>query len=213
MSTMSPGASRSSAKMTTDMPKSVSTAMASRCAIYVFTVGGALLVDPHFLHPSEVVDRLVGDQVLDVGPHREVVELPVEDRPGRVGLELLLDVRDHRHPLLRVQLLGLLLDHLADFLVTVVAVVARRAAAVVLEEVGVGVVGTDPGEVGAGLVVAAGRHGMPLRGLDLLERGLDSHLLELVDDERCHVYVYGYRPGDHVDVHRLLGREAGRGET
>src|SRR5262249_27696150 len=101
-----------------------------------------------------------------------------------IVLELLLDLVDGGQPLLAVQLLGLLVDETHDLLVAVLAVVARRAAAVVLVEVGVGVVGANTGGVGAHLVVAAGRHGVPLGGLDLLERGLDPYLLELVDDER-----------------------------
>src|SRR5712691_8131105 len=106
MSTMSPGASRSITKMTRDMPSRVSRPMPSRCATYVFS----LLVPPHVGHAAEVVDVVVRHHVLHVRPHREVVELPVEDRPRRVLLDLLLQGGEHLEPLLRIQLLRLLID-------------------------------------------------------------------------------------------------------
>src|SRR6266850_3232668 len=118
MSTMSPGARRSRTKITADMPSSVRRAMTRRCARYVFTRApspASLLVAPHFLHPAEVVDGLVRDHVLHVRPHGEVVELPVEDRPRGVGLELALDRVVERQPLLAVQLLRLRVDHPHDF--------------------------------------------------------------------------------------------------
>src|SRR5688572_15757391 len=111
ISTISPGARRSRTKMTTDMPKSVSRAMASRCATYVFTripgratgegrclprsVAGAapapLLVRPHFLQAAVVVEGLVRDQVLDVGPVGEELDAPHEHGPHRLLLDLALD--------------------------------------------------------------------------------------------------------------------------
>src|SRR2546422_7965596 len=115
MSTMSPGARRNSVKITIDMPSSVRRAMTSRWTTYVFTRSpsrSSLLVAPHFLHPAEVVDGLVRDQVLHVRPDGEEVDLPVQDRPRGVGLELLLDRDVERQPLLRVQLLRLRLEQL-----------------------------------------------------------------------------------------------------
>src|SRR5215470_15364052 len=173
MSTMSPGARRRSVKITTDMPRSVRRAMTRRCRRYVFTRSSppsVLLVGPHFLHPTEVVDRLVRNHVLHVRPHRKVVDPPVEDRPRGVGLELPLDRDVERQPLLWIELLRLGIEHLHDFFVAVLAVVARRAARIVLVVVGVGVVGADPGQVRADLIVAASGHGVPLRRLDLLQR-------------------------------------------
>src|ERR1700675_3310791 len=146
MSTMLPGASRSRRKITIDMPKSVTRPMPSRWARYVFT--RSLLVAPHVLEAGEVVDVVVRDQPLHVGPVREVVEPLGQDRPGRVLLEPLLNRDDLLQSLLRIQLLRLAVEHLHDFLVAVLAVVSRRAAGVVLVEVRVGIVGAEPGEVG-----------------------------------------------------------------
>src|SRR5256885_2299622 len=131
MSTMSPGASRSSMKITADMPSSVSRATTRRCARYVFTRSpspAGLLVAPHFLHPAEVVDGLVRDEVLHVRPHREVVELPVQDRPRGVGFEPFLDREVERQSLLGIELLRLRVEHLHDFFVAVLAVVALLTA-------------------------------------------------------------------------------------
>src|SRR3989475_11527256 len=131
MSTMSPGARRNSVKITIDMPSSVRRAMTSRWTTYVFTRSpsrSGLLVAPHFLHPSEVVDGLVRDQVLHVRPDGEIVELPVQNGARGVRLEPPLDRVDHRQPLFRVELLRLGVDQLHDFFAAVLAVVARRAA-------------------------------------------------------------------------------------
>src|SRR5712691_421210 len=155
MSTMLPGASRISPKITIDMPTSVTSAMPIRWARYVRT-GGALSVQPDVLHAAPIIGRVVRDQVLHVGPLREVVEPPAHRRTGGVLLELLLDPPDQREPLLRIQLLRLLLDHPHDLLVAVVGVVPRRPAPVVLREVRVGVVDAEAGEIRAHLVLATG---------------------------------------------------------
>src|SRR5262245_39273418 len=129
MSTMSPGARRSSPKITTDMPRRVRRAMTTRRRKYVFMsrsatpVGGGypprvrsaprgarLLIQPHLLQSREVIDRLMRNEVLHVRPDREVVEPPVEQRPRRIRLELLLDRLHLGQSLLRVQLLRLLVD-------------------------------------------------------------------------------------------------------
>src|SRR5262245_23641771 len=172
MSTMLPGARRRRRKITTDMPKSVTSPMPSRCAMYAFTpsprVGRPLLVAPHVLEAGEVVDVVVRHQPLYVWPVREVVEPLREDGTGRVLLEALLD-RDHLlQALLRIELLRLAVEHLHDLLAAVLAVVARRAAPVVLVEVRVGIVGAESRQVRADLVVPARGHGMPLGRLHLL---------------------------------------------
>src|SRR5947207_12456993 len=113
MSTMSPGARRSSTKITIDMPSSVKIATTNRCARYVFT-DARLLVGPHVLHAAEVVDVVLRHQPLHVRPVREVVHAPGQDRPRRLLLELLLDGVDHEQALLLVDLLRLLVDHLLD---------------------------------------------------------------------------------------------------
>jgi len=65
-------------------------------------------------------------------------------------------------PLLGVDLLGLLIDHLHDLLVAIARVVSGRPAGEILVEVGVGIVGADSREVRAELVLLAGGQGMPL---------------------------------------------------
>src|SRR6185503_5369461 len=57
-------------------------------------------VPPDLLHPPEVVDRLMRDHVLHVRPHGEVIHPPVERRPRRILLQLLLDRPYQRQPLL-----------------------------------------------------------------------------------------------------------------
>src|SRR5437879_8804582 len=110
MAPTSPDARRNSVKITIDMPSSVRRAMTSRWTTYVFTRSPSrsrLPVAPHFLHPAEVVDGLVRDQVLHVRPDREVVELPVQDRPSGVGFEPFLDREVERQSLLGIELLRL----------------------------------------------------------------------------------------------------------
>src|SRR6266496_817662 len=122
MSTMFPGARRRSRKMTIDIPSRVTTAIPRRCATYVRVAASpraVLLVQPDLLHPAVVVDVVVRDQVLHVRPLGVVVEAPAHHRPGRVDLELLLDLRHQREPLLRVELLRLLVDLLHELLVAV----------------------------------------------------------------------------------------------
>src|SRR3989441_6824265 len=72
-------------------------------------------------------------------------------------------------------------SHLHDLLVAVAGVVPRRAAGIVLVEVGVRVVGSDPREVRTHLVLLAGGQRVPLGSLDLLEGRLRSeeHTSEL----------------------------------
>src|ERR1041385_949092 len=155
---MSPGASRSIRKMTTDIPNSVRMAMTSRWATYVFTAGAGrrLLVQPHFLHPPVVVEVVVRDQVLHLRPVGVIVDAPVQRGPRTLPLQLLLDLQHLGQPLLGIDLGRLLVEHGRDLLVAVEGVVARRAAREVLVVVRVGIIDADAREVGADLVVAAG---------------------------------------------------------
>src|SRR5262249_39560421 len=105
-----------------------------------------LLVQPDLLHSPVVVERVVRDQVLHVRPLRETRLAPAHHRPRDVGLELSLDLPDELEPLAPVELLRLRIDQAVDPLVAVVSVIARRAALVVLEEVGVGVVDDAGGQ-------------------------------------------------------------------
>src|SRR5437879_13492951 len=74
------------------------------------SLGGALLVEPHLLHAAPTVDRMVRDQVLHVRPRREVVESPDERRAHGCRFELPVDLLHQRYALLRIRLLGLLVD-------------------------------------------------------------------------------------------------------
>src|SRR5262245_13257347 len=118
---MSPGARRSSTKITTDIPNRVRTAMPSRCAMYVFTrlpsAPRGLLVEPHFLHPTVVVEVVVRDQVLHLRPVGEVVHAPDERRTRGFLLQLALDLPHLGQPLLGIDLGRLLVDHRGDLLV------------------------------------------------------------------------------------------------
>src|SRR5207245_1489300 len=87
-----------------------------------------LLVEPDLLQATAVVRHLVRDQVLHVGIVCEAIGAPAHGGPGRVLLELLLDLPDERQPLRGVDLLRLLIDQPAYLLVAVVAVVAGGPA-------------------------------------------------------------------------------------
>src|SRR5262252_1527689 len=147
----------------------------------------SLLVQPHVLHAAVVVERVVGDQALHVGPLREVLLPPGQHGTRHLGLEAALDLPHELEALRAVELLRLLVDQLVRLLIAVVGVVARGAALVVLEEVGVGVVEAARGEIGPELVVAPGEGGKPRRGVHLLERGLDADLVQLIGHEGAHI--------------------------
>src|SRR5262249_7133254 len=123
-----------------------------------------LLVQPHVLHAAVVVERVVGDEALHVGPLREVLLPPGQHGARHLGLEAALDLPHELEALRAVQLLRLQVDQLVRLFVAVVGVVAGGAALVVFEEVGVGVVEAARGEIGPELVVAPGESGEPRRG-------------------------------------------------
>ncbi len=80
-------------------------------------------------------------------------------------------------------------DHPVHLLATIVAVVARGAALVVLEQRGVRIVDSGRGEVGADLEVVAGEGREVLWGVELLDGHLDPHLVQLAGHERGEVEV------------------------
>src|SRR5712691_8147135 len=181
---MLPGATRSSTKIAMDIPTRVRTARANRRATNGHIGGrllgsdsGLLFVEPYLLKAGVAVYALVRDEVLDVRPRRVVVDAPAQDRTGAVDLQPLLDLVDHPPPLHRVEGLRLLLDHPVDLGVAILRIVAGRAAHVVLIKIGVRIVDADAGEVGAEEVLPTREFRIPLRALDLLQRGLDAHLV------------------------------------
>ena len=137
-----------------------------------------------------------------------------------VLLELLLDVPNDRRALLGIGLLRLLVDQTHDQLIAVRAVVARRAAGVVLVEVGVGIVDAEARQVGADEELAAGGHRVPLGGVDLLERRLHADVLEFAEHGRPRHrvgrrLVDGEALGQILPKHGLehAARLAGRGRA
>src|SRR5262249_19254329 len=118
-------------------------------------------VEPDLLHAAPVVERMMRDEISDVGPLGEIFLAPPERRARDIGLELLLDLPHELQALVAVELLGLLIDPAVDLLVAVVGVVARGPAPVVLVEVHVGIVDARRGQVGADQVVAPRERGEP----------------------------------------------------
>src|SRR5258705_501509 len=97
-----------------------------------------------------------------------------------ISVQLGVDLLHQGQPLLGVERLRLLHHQLVDLLGAVAGEVPLRAAAVVLEQLRVGIVDTGAGEVERHLVLQARHLGMPHAGLDLLERGVDPDELQLV---------------------------------
>src|SRR5262252_2218537 len=130
-------------------------ALASRSLIMrAILCAAPLLVQPHVLHAAVVVERVVGDQALYVGPLREVFLSPGQHGAGHLRLEAALDLPHELEALAPVQLLRLQIDQLVRLFVAVVGVVAGGAALVVLEEIRIGVVEAARGEIGSELIVA-----------------------------------------------------------
>jgi hypothetical protein len=113
----------------------------------------------------------------------------VDDRPGAVLLQLLVDVPDETPALVAVGRLRLLDKPFLELGVAIAGVVALRAAAVILEELLVGVVDAAAGVVEADLVVLAGELGEPVGGLDRVELAVDPDLLQLVDQDDRRVAI------------------------
>ncbi len=53
---------------------------------------------------------------------------------------------------------------------------------------------------------------MPLGGVDLLERGVDPHLLEVAHHEAGEIEIDRDRTGDDLDLERVGRAEAGLGQ-
>src|SRR5215469_14397133 len=142
----------------------------------------ASAVEPDVLHAPAVVlavghDGEVLDPRLSAGAEAHVVD----DRPRAVLLELPVDLPDQPLALVAVGQGRLLDKELLQVRVAVGGVVALRTAAVILEELLVGVVDPAAGIVEADLVILARQLGEPVGGLDRFEFGVDPDLLELVD--------------------------------
>ena len=77
------------------------------------------------------------------------------------------------------------IEQLFELGIAIAGVVARRAAAVILVELLVGVVDTAAGEIGADRVVLARDLGKPARGLDDLEFAVDDPDQQLYENYGC----------------------------
>src|SRR5688500_18568423 len=208
MSVMLPGASRISTKISTDMPSSVTPAITIRLMTYVRM--GRLLVQPDVLTPTHVVDGiLVHRPALDVRPVHPVLLAPAEDGTRPVRLQLVVDLVDQRQALGAVERLRLLDHEPVDLLRAVPREVALRAAAVVLEELRVGIIHAYAGEVERHLVFEARHLRVPHARLDLLQRGLDADLLHLVDHPARRVDVDRQRARGHGELQGIARPESG----
>jgi hypothetical protein len=85
--------------------------------------------------------------------------------------------------LLLVGLDRLLLEHFLQIGIAIPGVVTLRAAGVVLIELGIRVIGSDPREIEANRVIFAIDLGKPVGGLDRVELAIDVDLFELVDQD------------------------------
>jgi hypothetical protein len=111
----------------------------------------------------------------------QVARRVIDDRPRPVLLQLLVDLPDKAPTLFLIGHRRLLDEQRLDLLVAIAGIVAFRPAAVILEELLVGIVHPTAGVVKADLLVLAGELGEPVRGLDRVEFAIDPDPLELVD--------------------------------
>src|ERR1700704_2196544 len=172
----------------------------------------ALLVAPHLLQAAPTVDRMVGDEVLHVRPYREVVESPEQDGAHGRLFQLPLDLLHQRHPLLRIQFLGLLVTEPRHLLVAEAGIVSGRPATEVLVEIGVRVVRFHPVSVDAEFELPARLQGPPLRRIHLPERGVDPDTPQLPDHERADVQEGREPASQDLDLQGLGRAEARVGE-
>jgi hypothetical protein len=113
---------------------------------------------------------------------------------------LLVDVPYEVPALVAVGRLRLIDKLFFELGVATAGVVSLRAAAVILEELLVGVVDPAAGVVEPDLVVLAGKLGEPVGGLDRVELAVDPDLLQLVDQDDRRVAI-----GRDVARSRLSG--------
>src|SRR5258708_4638604 len=143
-----------------------------------------LFIEPRLLETPAVEDAvdLGRDPVHPRVPAGGEIVAP-DDRAGGVLGQLLVDLPDQLLALFLVRLDRLLLVHLFELGVAIVRVVALRAARIVLEEIGVRVVGPAAGQIAGDHEILAGDLWKPVRGLDDVELAIDIDLLQLVDED------------------------------
>src|SRR5262249_32333498 len=92
--------------------------------------------------------------------------------------------------------------------IAVAGIVALRAAAIVFEELLIGIVDAAAGIVEADLVVFAGELGEPVGGLDRVEFAVDPNLFQLVDQDNGRITVGRDVAGGDLDREPLVGAVA-----
>src|SRR5215469_14758809 len=143
-----------------------------------------LLVEPDVFHPPAVVDA-VGHcrQSPDIGLPASSAASVIDDGPGALLLQSLVDLPNELPALFLVRLSRLSVEQLLDLAIAVAGVIARRIAGVILVELLVGIIdGTgDAGDTD--LVILAGELGEPEARFDRLELAVDVNILQLVDQD------------------------------
>src|SRR5712671_3641166 len=142
-----------------------------------------------FLKPDVLKAPAVEDAV-DHHPQALDPRLPargkpqvIDDRPRLVLLQSPVDFPYQPPALLLVGLHRLLLEHFLQLGIAIPGVVTLRAAGVVLIELCIRVIGSDPSEIEADRVIFAIDLGKPVGGLDRVELAIDIDLFELVDQD------------------------------
>ena len=167
-------------------------------------MGRCLFVEPAVFETPAVVDAVdLQHDALELRRPTGVGDVPADHRPRHVVGELALDLPHDLLALFLVLLGRLLVDQLVDLGIVVGRVVAIRLGKEVLVEIRVGVVDAQARQVHAELVVLALDLGVPDRGVDRLELGLDADLLQLVDQDHRRVAVDRDVARRDLDLERL----------
>src|SRR5262249_33809403 len=124
-----------------------------------------------------------------------------EDRTGFILLQLPIDLPDQPTALFLVTLHRLPVKQSINFRIAIAGVIAVGAAGVILIELRVGVIDTDPGQGQPDLIVFAVNLGEPVGGINGLELAVDKDLSKLVDQDR------GRIAERRRIAHRYLDRE------
>src|SRR5216684_4536129 len=105
----------------------------------------------------------------------------IDDRARLILLQPAIDLPDQALALLLVGFHRLLLEQLLQLGVAVAGVIALRATREIFIELGVRIIGADPGQIEAELVILAVDLGVPAGCVDGFELAVDKDLLQLID--------------------------------
>src|SRR6266481_2478771 len=129
----------------------------------------------------------------------------IDDRSCLVLLQSPVDLPHQPLSLPLVALHGLLLEHFLQLGITIPGVVTLRATCVVLIELCIRVIGSDPCEIEADRVIFAIDLGKPVGGLDRVELAGDVDLFELVDEDDRRISEDGNVSLRNLDLEPLVG--------